>query len=473
LGDIALSVGTAYFAPTVSNSISSTLSASIGDALINETVSNVVVDGISKGLVNGTISEIKGGDFQDGFAGGFTGTIVGAGVGEVSDFVSDTVFEELPDMGKFGDYAEKAVTSGITAEITGRGSFDTAFTNSVINSSANFGANYATSAISDQFNVTATTDQEITGAEEGDTEDERFLLTELDDSWANTTGMMGTGAGLPDEIVEEVEPSAIGQETPSTQDDPMLVEAIAEDSGLMGYDEPDQFGDSSLAAIGEPEDVSDLAQEYGEEPRAEIAEADDQTAPELSSDILSDLKAAQPDEALYEMPEIEAQRPAGVAAADVYDEFTGNLVAPAAEGAVADIGDELLQPLDVAGKPLGGLQTPLTQDTGTAGKAVMTGALNQILKPAIRQGITKTMRRPTTRPMVQQPTRVAAKAPPKKLSATQMAAMQSQAPAQKMDISKLTPTKKPVAQKVDVSKLSPLKDITSLSALLAGGKGQG
>jgi hypothetical protein len=469
LGDIALSVGTAYFAPTVSNSISSTLSASIGDALINETVSNVVVDGISKGLVNGTISEIRGGDFGDGFAGGFTGTIVGSGVGEVSNFVSDTVFEELPDMGKFGDYAEKALTSGITAEITGRGSFDTAFTNSVINSTANAGANYATSAISDQFNVTATTDQEITGAEEGDTEDERFLLTELDDSWAETSGMKGTGAGLPDEIVEEVEPSAIGQETPSTQDDPMLIEAIAKDeegTGLIGYDEPDQFGDSSLAAIGEPEDVSDLEVEYAqEEPLAAM--------PEASPEILGGLPADESEDSIYEMPALEERRPAQARPEDVYDEFTKNLVAPAAEDAIADISDELIQPLDVAGKPLGGLQTPLMQDAGTAGKTVMTGALNQILKPAIRQGITKSLRRPTTRPMTQAPARVAAKTPPKKLSPTQMAAMQSKAPAQKVDINTLAPTKKPVAQKVDVSKLSPLTDITSLSALLAGGKGKG
>jgi hypothetical protein len=478
IGDIALSVGTAYFAPTVSNSISSTLSASIGDALINETVSNVVVDGISKGLVNGTISEIRGGDFEDGFAGGFTGTIVGAGVGEVSNFVNESIFEELPDMGKFGDYAEKAVTSGITAEITGRGSFDTAFTNSVINSTANAGANYATSAINDQFNMTATTDQEITGAEEGDAEDERFLLTELDDSWAKTTGMVGTSAGLPDEIVEEVEVSDIGRGTTSVQDDPMILEAITEDeteSTLIGYTKPDELGDSSLAEISEPENVDDLAEEYAKaEAPADVAELEREAAPEMQVPTLGGLSAVQPraEESIYEMPAIEEQRPEAARQIDAFDEFTQNLVATPTEEAAPDIGGELLKPLGEIDKPLGGLQATLTQDAGTAGKSMVSGALNQILKPAFRQGITKALRRPATRPN-QAPTRVAAKTAPRRLSADQMAAMQRTQPLQKIDINKVAPTKKPVAQKVDVAKLTPLKDITSLSALLAGGKGQG
>jgi len=478
LGDIALSVGTAYFAPTVSNSISSTLSSTIGDALINETVSNTVVDGISKGLVNGTISEIRGGDFGDGFAGGFTGTIVGAGVGEVSEFVNENIFEELPDMGKFGDYAQKAVTSGITAEITGRGSFDTAFTNSVINSAANVGANYATSAISDQFNTTVATDQEIVGAEDGNKEDYVDLLTELDDSWAKTTGMVGTSAGLPDEIVEEVEVSDIGRGTTSVQDDPMILEAITEDeteSALIGYTKPDELGNSSLAEIGEPENVEDLAEEYAKEDvPADVAELERETAPEMQAPILGGLAAVQPraKESIYEMPALEEQRPEAARQTDAFDEFTQNLVATPTKEAAPDFGGELLKPLGEIDKPMGGLQTSLTQDTGTAGKSIVSGALNQILKPAFRQGITKTLRRPTTRPN-QAPTRVAAKTAPRRLSADQMAAIQRTQPLQKMDISKAAPKRKPVAQKVDVAKLTPLKDITSLSALLAGGKGQG
>ena len=52
LQDIVLSAGVAYIAPQASNALSSTLSATIGDAIINETVSNIVVDSVSKGLVN-------------------------------------------------------------------------------------------------------------------------------------------------------------------------------------------------------------------------------------------------------------------------------------------------------------------------------------------------------------------------------------------------------------------------------------
>jgi hypothetical protein len=271
LGDIALSVGTAYFAPTVTNSISSTLSSAIGDSIVNQSVSNVVVDGISKGLVGGTLSELRGGDFDDGFAGGFVGTVVSNGVGEISNFVSDNVLTELPDLGAFGNIAEKAITSGVTAELTGRGDFDNAFTNSFINNTANLGANYLTSTISEQFNATATTDKTLNNIE--DDADYVDISTPLDDSWDDTSGVVGTGAGIPDELVDEVEVSNIGQDTASIEDDPMVIESIADDviaedlindtltADLTGVDTSDDVAETTVQDIA-AEDVTDLVDQY-------------------------------------------------------------------------------------------------------------------------------------------------------------------------------------------------------------------
>jgi hypothetical protein len=44
-------------------------------------------------LVNGTVAEIKGGSFEDGFAGGFTGGMVAGGVREVGNYVKPDIIE--------------------------------------------------------------------------------------------------------------------------------------------------------------------------------------------------------------------------------------------------------------------------------------------------------------------------------------------------------------------------------------------
>jgi hypothetical protein len=561
LGDIALSMGTSYFAPAATNAISSTLSSTIGSSIINETVSNTVVDAVSRGLVSGTIAELRDGDFTDGFAGGFVGTVVGAGVNELSNFVSENVLVDLPDLGAFGTIAEKAITSGITAEITDRTDFNTAFTSSFINNTANVGANYLTSTISEQFNATATADQTLNNIE--DDTDYVDISTPLDDSWNDTSGVVGTGAGIPDELVDEVEVSNIGQDTPSIEDDPMVIESIADDviaddlinatltADLTGVDTSDDVAETTVQDIA-AEDVTDLVDQYtppegddalfteltGYDTPTEIAVVgDDEVVGDeviLGDDVIadsdvSDLVSAytpsdREDLSITEMPEIqeeledqlltttgaptvpefeeeelaenldglgglsivggaqeplqeeepivqvasrgEAAQPA-IRPEDLYEDVSGNLVTTPI--------DETEKPTDVFGRPVGGLQTTLTRDAGGAGRNLVTGALNQILKPALRQGITKTLKRqvarPAARPQPKRPAQV--KAAPRKLSATQLAALQNRPRVQAPNAAAAVQAKKPVAQKVDVSTLSPLKDITSLTALLAGGKGQG
>lgn len=585
LEDIALSMGTAYFAPVATNAISSTLSATIGDAIINEAISDTVVNGISKGLVNGTIAEIKGQDFEDGFAGGFTGTVVGAGVGEVADFVKPEIADVVDSLGldesavnAISTAGTKAVTAGLTAEITGRGSFETSFTNSLITSTSNAGANYATSAISDQFTQTEDTNKEIVGAEEGNVADEETIKNDLTTAWENrdidtvnnvistnslnqddvktlfdltdddvtflsdtgvkfggddtdiqtttditssdTNNTVGTGAGIPDSLVDEIEVADTGLNTGTATDVVSDVDTDYLTNDLAGTDSVSTVSgdtnqsvisddiastglDTELFGYGTPEDVSDIVSDY-----TETAEE----TPTVGEEVLADV------EDLYQAPTIEAEvttpgglsvmapvaqedvlfednKPVSVAETgiidqeeepvrakvkeeDPYKELISSFTAPEQEGTVDVYGEEPardmmgLKELEI---PSGGLNSGLTQDTGAAGKGIVTGALNQLLKPAIRQGITKTLKRPVTRTAARVPTpaKVAPKVAPKKLSATQMAALQKGAPAKKVDMSKLTAMKKPAAKKVDVATLSPLKDITSLSALLAGGKGQG
>lgn len=477
LEDIVLSAGTAYFAPTATNAISSTLSSTIGDAIINETVSNVVVDGISKGLVNGVVSEVRGGDFEDGFAGGFTGTVVGAGVGEVSDFVSEEVLTDFPDLGQVGTIAEKALTSGITAELTGRGDFDTAFTNSMINGTANLGANYAVSSISDQFKATTTTEFEIVGSEEGNEEARELLTAELDDSWAETAGTPGTGAGIPDEIVDMVEVSDLGYETANVDEDPMMAESMSEealDTNLAGYESADDYLAAEAEYAAPVEDVTDIATEYGEElPTTTVAEAQEQYAQPLedvTAPLVGEESVAQMGE---EMPTIQEQiQPKGgltavaatapVAEPDVLDQFSDSMLKPQTEESVVDVAGE--KPgIGMKATGLGALAAGLMPTT--SGDKMITGALNQILKPAIRQGITKTLRGTPSRPVAKrpaQPQRVKAPAPrmtPQQLA--QMRQAQTVAPKPATTQARVAPPKKK-----DVSTLTPVSNIAGLTSLL-------
>ena len=475
LEDIVLSAGTAYFAPAATNAISSTLSSTIGSSIINEAVSDVVVDGISKGLVNGVVSEVRGGDFTDGFAGAFTGTVVGAGVGEVSDFVSDTVLADMPDLGQFGTIAEKALTSGVTAELTGRGDFDTAFTNSMINGTANLGANYAVSSISDQFKATTITEFEIVGSEEGNEEARELLTTELDQSWAETAGTPGTGAGIPDEVVDMVEVSDLGYESPNVNEDPMIAESMSEealDTNLAGYESADDYLAAEAEYAAPVEDVTDIATEYGEElPTATLTEAQEQyaqpfedvTAPLVGEESVADMGE--------EMPTIQEQiQPKGgltaatapAAQVDVLDQFSDSMLKPQTEESVVDVAGE--KPgIGMKAPTLGGLAAGLMPTV--TGQQVVQGALNQILKPAIRQGITKTLRGTPSRPAMKrpaQPQRVKAPAPrmtPQQLA--QMRQAQPVAPKPAATQARVAPPKKK-----DVSTLTPVTNIAGLTSLL-------
>jgi hypothetical protein len=200
LEDIALSMGTAYFAPTVGNAISSTVSSAFIEAGVNETFSQVASSSISKGLVNGAIAEIKGGSFEDGFAGGFTGGMVAGGVGEVASYVKPDVIElalesglDLQDANTIFSAGTRAFSSGITSEITGRGDFATSFTNSAVGSGIDYGVRELNSTIDEQFKTAATDWNEK-------------------DKEGEPVEVATTGAGIPNEIVGQVTVSGYGVE---------------------------------------------------------------------------------------------------------------------------------------------------------------------------------------------------------------------------------------------------------------------
>jgi len=198
LEDIALSMGTAYFAPQVGSAISSTVSSAFIDAGFNEAFTEVASNSISKGLVNGTIAEIKGGDFEDGFAGGFTGGMVQGGVGEVASYVKPDIIElamdsglDLRDATSVFNAGTRAFSAGITSEITGRGDFATSFTNSAIGSSIDAGTRSLNATIDEQFRTAAT------DWNEKEPEGEPVEVAT-------------TGAGIPNEIVGQVTVSGYG-----------------------------------------------------------------------------------------------------------------------------------------------------------------------------------------------------------------------------------------------------------------------
>ena len=246
LEDIVLAAGTAYFAPQVGSAISSTVSSTFIEAGLSQTFSEVASTAISKGLVNGTVAELKGGSFEDGFAGGLTGGLVSAGVGEVASYVKDDVIQMAQDSGldlrdatAVYNAGTRAVSSGVTAEITGRNDFATAFTNSAIGSGVDAGVRELNATIDEQFRTAAT------DWNEKEKESEPVEVST-------------TGAGIPDGIVNQVEVSDIG----------FLNDAYAggssdfdEKTGTYrstGTDRPPESVESKFAVAPEAEKISDF-----------------------------------------------------------------------------------------------------------------------------------------------------------------------------------------------------------------------
>jgi hypothetical protein len=241
LEDIALSMGTSYLGSSagagITNSISSTVSSTFIEAGVNETFAEIASDSITKGLVNGTIAEVRGGDFEDGFAGGFTGGLVAGGVGEVASYVKPDIVEfamdsgfDLRDANSLFNAGVRAVTAGVTSEVTGRGDFATSFTNSAIGSGVDYGMREVNKTIDEQFNTAATGWNE----------------TSNDDKKVDTTVV---GAGIPNDLVTEVKISDIGVDNDAGTFDVASVFAEPQDTSNVNNTSSSYTGETATSNI--------------------------------------------------------------------------------------------------------------------------------------------------------------------------------------------------------------------------------
>ena len=526
--DIVLSAGTAHYAPVATNAISSTLSATVGNSIINQTVSNIVVDGVSKGLVNGTIAEVRGGDFNDGFAGGFTGSVVNSSVGkftnefikpEVQDMLADSGFE-ASTINTIVNEGTRAVSAGITSEITDRGDFNDAFVNSLQNSTINIGTNYAVNTISEQFEKAEIGWSKV--EEESAEEDDRDLLS-FDDYFAmdTTRSIDTTGAGIPDELVEDVQVADdfydtgnITDTTTANLEDEFLQTQDGDFETILGSSDEiiDEFAEADQTVIEEeplddidwasfdfdslPEDLLDLFDfgpstiaeaDTGEtlEPLGGLAYVDQQVDPNVGeSDILftggdsyfAPEEGVVSTDATEVAPEDEYE--------DIYAGLTDETFGMPTDGTVdvaeADIAtDDGTGIMDLIEGGLNKVQQGFVDatDPDKVKDALISGALQQVVRPAIRQGLTRAIRGRPSRPVARTPK------PKRTLTPEQIAALRTASGAQKQTAPKQIDMSKVMAQiknkqptyvppkKADVSKLTPVTDVASLSSILGGGKG--
>lgn len=522
LEDIVLSAGVAYLAPSATNAISSTLSASIGDAIVNQTVSDIVVDGVSRGLVNGTIAEVRGGDFEDGFAGAFTGSVINSSVGEfTNEFIKPGIQDMLADSGidpstvnTLVREGSRAVSTGLTAELTGRGDFDDAFVNSVQNSTINVGTNYAVNTIGDQFRAAENglASQTFPVKDQSDREED---LLALDDYFnlETTRDSDTTAAGIPDDLVEQVATSDTGTDSGTatetlasptlqtqqlgadTNIDSLLASADASDLisefGGEGIETPE----GGVAEEDVPEDVRDLYADYGLGEEIEVPAmpfmAEDTPELEVAPTPLGGLTAAKQTEAPADVTEEDIVFSGGKASVDApetvldtapaavaakpYDPYEGldqaMMNAPAEEAEVDISGQKKEGVLPGGLNAVQQLAGKLVPDVSFDKNKMITGALNQFVRPAIQQGLTRAIKGTPTKPVMRRPVQ---KRPMPAQQQTQMARapVPTQRAPQTIDMTKVRQVAKaPPPKKVDVKTLTPITNVAGLTSILNRGKG--
>jgi hypothetical protein len=506
LEDIALSMGTAYFAPSVGNAISSTVSSAFIEAGVNEAFTQVASDAISKGLVNGTIAEIKGGDFEDGFAGGFTGGLVQGGVGEVASYIKPDIVDlalesglDLNDANAIFKAGTRAVSAGITSEITGRGDFVTSFTNSAIGSGVDAGTRSLNTTIDEQFASAATNWNEK-------------------DKEGETIDTTATGAGIPNDVVGQVTVSSIGFDTKAddnlTANTESTIETanvladssaatspanVTSTSGETATSDISILPETQLAQAPTGETVVDFQDLIGETTPVSSATAANTSLSDVIADAgLSDTGLANTllgetslaevtgDGDIYETPEsvidIAENIPTGEAPATSVEPKGGlttiaqapivdlDTSAPAVVSE-APVAENLLTAGLAADQPVGGLNA-VSQTGETTPEAKMATSMG--LKPT---DITKPMVA-TVGSLVKQSLnkqkRPAPRAPVRPAGGLQMAgaktAPRKTAPP-RMDVAKLIPIQKaapiaPPKKLASTAKLSPVSNIAGLTSLV-------
>jgi hypothetical protein len=479
LEDIALSMGTAYFAPQVGSAISGTVSSAFIDAGFNEAFTQVASDSISKGLVNGTIAEIKGGDFEDGFAGGFTGGMVAGGVGEVASYVQDDVIQlgldnglDLRDATSVYNAGVKAVSAGVTSEVTGKGDFVTSFTNSAVGSGVDAGTRSLNVTIDEQFNTAATS---------WDEEGEKVDTTV-------------TGAGIPDDIVGQVTVSSIGVDaTADTNIIDTKTDSTVDTSNVLADTTTDDSGETAVSDVSvlptttantATSDTTTLAQAPTAESTIDFADLIDTSTGGSDDVVLADTT---------DVTEVPAE------VADIADTVTTTAETPTTQGALTTVAES---------KPVDSLDVVTPDTTAVTGSTVTeapiagnllteglnteqpVGGLNAVAKTADDKMATSLGLKPTdiTKPIVatvgnllkstlkqgtKPPARTMARKPAGALST--MAKVNKPRPMNmppaRVDVAKLIPIQKATAMQpaktlASTAKLSPVSNIAGLTSLV-------
>lgn len=575
----------------VSSTLSSAIGDAIVNEAVSDAVVNSVSKGLVNGAISEIRGGDFEDGFAGGFTGGMVGAGVNEVADFVKPEIveaMDSVGLDASTATAIANAGTKALTSGITSEITGRGDFATSFTNSLVNSGANIAANSITNSISDQFTAATDVDKQITGADNGDTKDQDELKTELADAWDNrdisavnniittnniteddartlfdltdadifgladngvtfsagdtdtktTTNLtntdtgttIGTGAGIPDSLVDEVEVSDLGDGTGTATDVVSNLDTTYTTNDLSGTDSVSTLNGANDTSL--TDDTSDVVNN-GDNSWTDMADntsvfdaelqsilsgttGDATDLPDLDTPIISDLTGYEDlpdvadldtteyDDTLAETELPEEQTPStlnyteedldgvpdqyrdmisnimdtGTADQKTIDALTSagmdqetiNSLINATQPQIAVIPEE--QPISIKTdleeeeKPiLGGLgalgATGASLLPTAAGTGVMGSVLNQVLKPAIRQSITKSLlpakkspQRPRPAPQTQ-----ARRSTPVKMTPQQIAALIKKP---------TTPTvKKPTAPtKANVQSLTPVTNIAGLTSIL-------
>ena len=469
LEDIVLSVGTAYFAPSVGNAISSTVSSTFIEAGLNETFSQVASNSISSGLVNGTVAEIKGGSFEDGFAGGFTGGMVAGGVREVGNYVKPDIIAlaqdsglNLQDANTVYNATTRAFSAGITSEITGRNDFATSFTNSAIGSGVDYGVRELNESIDKQFRTAATDWNEK-------------------DKEGEPVSVATTGAGIPNEVVGQVTVSGYGVDnTPNTVDTATVLadsqdareanNATSSYTGERATSDISILPETQLAEAPKAETATDFAELIGAE-KPTSSDSVLAESPVTTTDVpesVIDIAEALPEEA----PPVASTEPVGGlnALADATTPIVDLDTTKPAVVSEAPIAENLTTAGLAADQPVGGLNAVAQAEQQTP-EAKMASSMG--LKPTdITKPLVATVGNLVKQSLTQK--RPPQRAPARPAGGLQMASAKPVArrapPPQRMDVASLIPIQKAapttrVAPAKTLGKDAKLTPITNIAGL--------
>tara|TARA_R110002126_G_scaffold50276_4_gene138785 strand:+ start:526 stop:2205 length:1680 start_codon:yes stop_codon:yes gene_type:complete len=474
LEDIVLSMGTAYFAPQAGNFISSTVSSTFIEAGFNEAFTQVASDSISKGLVNGVIAEVKGGSFEDGFAGGFTGGLVSGGVGEVASYVQEDIVQlaldsglDLNDANAVFKAGVKAVSAGVTSEVTGRGDFVTSFTNSAIGSGVDAGTRTLNTTIDQQFNTAATGWNDT--SDDGDTVDTTVVGGGIPDSLVTEVKVSDTGVDNT-AITSTFDTASVLNDTTSTgatvsnavSDDAVLSDTTANTTGTTA----DTTADTVVAQAPTGQTTSDFQDLITTTGVASDDNVLANTSVNVSDDVV-DIAESLPEEVVTEIA------PTGALASVSDTAKPVELSDIATQGATvvseAPVSENLLVSGLAQEQPVGGLNAVLTapKDEATSSLSVKP---TDITKPVVatvgnllKSSLTQKKRPATARPagaLQAVSTRPKMSAPPAKMDVAKLIPIQKAVPVKKPT------TVAPAKTLASTANLSPVSNIAGLTSLV-------